>query len=142
MIRWANRLVSLGRLPMTSWEHFWALFRRRRVLANWPQLWIQSNPVRVILARRLARGRSSGEVVIRFRNGLTLGIDESMRGSAVALSDTYRSYMHRLGTPLRGGDTVIDVGAHVGTFCVPALYENSAIRVLAYEPDPQNFALL
>ena len=44
---------------------------------------------------------------------------------------------------LRPGDTVVDVGAHIGTFAVPMAYSVGwAGRVLAVEPNPESFELL
>lgn len=37
---------------------------------------------------------------------------------------------------------VVDIGAHVGAFSVFAATHNKGIRVLSYEPHPENFAIL
>lgn len=41
--------------------------------------------------------------------------------------------------PLR---TVVDVGANIGTVCIPAIRRGLAQRAIAIEPDPVNFSLL
>ncbi len=44
---------------------------------------------------------------------------------------------------VRPGDWVIDIGAHVGTFSVPLAWAvGSTGHVFAFEPAPENFALL
>lgn len=42
--------------------------------------------------------------------------------------------------PSRAGDTILDFGAHIGSFSI--LAARAGARVLAFEPDPSNFALL
>lgn len=41
---------------------------------------------------------------------------------------------------LRAGDTVLDLGAHIGSFSI--LAARAGARVLAFEPEPSNFSLL
>lgn len=38
--------------------------------------------------------------------------------------------------------TIIDVGAHIGSICVPAVSRGWFARAIAIEPDPINFSLL
>lgn len=40
------------------------------------------------------------------------------------------------------GDVVIDIGAHIGTFSVWAAQKAGSGHVYAFEPDPENYALL
>jgi len=40
---------------------------------------------------------------------------------------------------LRPGDTVIDLGAHVGGFVIPLAKKNPRVLFISYEPDPINF---
>ncbi|MBI3494027.1 MAG: FkbM family methyltransferase, partial [Acidobacteria bacterium] len=40
----------------------------------------------------------------------------------------------------RRGETILDCGAHIGVFSI--LAARAGARVLAFEPDPSNFALL
>ena len=46
------------------------------------------------------------------------------------------------GFEIQPGDTVIDIGAHVGFFSVFAARKAKRGRVYSFEPAPQNFALL
>ena len=39
-------------------------------------------------------------------------------------------------------DTVVDVGANIGTICIPAVARGLARRAIAIEPDPLNFRVL
>lgn len=39
------------------------------------------------------------------------------------------------------GDTVVDVGANIGSFSVWVAHQEPTVRVIAYEPMPENFAL-
>lgn len=64
-----------------------------------------------------------------------------MWGDLLGLSGTFDSYArHTDLARLRPGDLVVDIGAHVGTFSVPLLHRHPGVRVLAFEPDPQNAA--
>ena len=45
-------------------------------------------------------------------------------------------------TTLADGGTFVDVGAHVGTLCVPVAKARPKARVFAFEPVPRNFDLL
>lgn len=90
------------------------------------------NPVEVSRAKR-----SEGELYARFRNGrrflLRGGHSDLHTFRRVFLSDEYR---------LRKGpwDTVLDLGGNIG--CVALRVARHARRVIVYEPDPLNLALL
>lgn len=43
---------------------------------------------------------------------------------------------------IRPGDVIIDIGAHIGTFSVWAAQKAASGHVFAFEPDPENYALL
>jgi len=62
----------------------------------------------------------------------------------VLYSGTYESEQTRLfRSECRPGDTVIDVGANIGWYTVIASkLVGNAGRVIAFEPDPENFAIL
>ena len=137
-----HRIGQVARIPTKVWQHAWLWSSRRREVANWGELWRLSNPIRLLLAKRFRSNGSAKDVVVRFRNGLSLAVDSSMRGDLAALVDTYPGYMQNLGLSLAAGDVVIDVGAHIGAFSVRAAFENPGITVFAFEPDPQNFKRL
>ncbi len=42
----------------------------------------------------------------------------------------------------KAGGLIIDAGAHIGCFSVYAAIQNSKVKILAYEPEERNFALL
>jgi FkbM family methyltransferase len=44
--------------------------------------------------------------------------------------------------PLAAGQTVVDIGAHVGVFTVWAASQHPRVKVLAIEPSPRSFAFL
>jgi len=137
-----RRIGQIAGLPRKLWRHGRSWSSRRGDVANWGELWRLSNPVRLIAGKRIGRTATPGDVVVRFRNGLALTVDGTMREDLAALVDTYPGYMRNLGVSLRAGDVVIDVGAHIGSFAIRALFDNPGIKVLAFEPDPRNFTLL
>jgi FkbM family methyltransferase len=46
------------------------------------------------------------------------------------------------GMKLNANDVVIDIGANIGTFCYAAAQGAGAKRIIAYEPDPDNYRIL
>ena len=48
----------------------------------------------------------------------------------------------RAGGRLAGGETFLDVGAHIGTATIPALLQQGFARAVAVEPDPTHLPLL
>ncbi len=50
----------------------------------------------------------------------------------------YDRYLH----DLSAGDIVIDIGAHIGDFCIPVAVGNPLIRVIGIEPHPRTYHLL
>ena len=43
---------------------------------------------------------------------------------------------------MQSGNTVVDIGAHVGVFSIYIASRSPSIKVFSYEPHPQNFQLL
>lgn len=41
--------------------------------------------------------------------------------------------------PLKKGDVVLDLGAHIGMFTIPLAHENPGVQFICYEPNPANF---
>jgi FkbM family methyltransferase len=60
-----------------------------------------------------------------------------------AYSAHQRNELAMLRSLLRPGDVVLDIGAHIGTVAIPlALACDRSVRVFAFEPQPDVFALL
>ena len=77
-----------------------------------------------------------GPLSFRIRPGT---FDKGIIGEVIA-SDTYLVRLcRRKEIPVR---TVLDVGAHIGVFTVFIKHMYPEARVIVFEPDPQNFALL
>ena len=43
---------------------------------------------------------------------------------------------------IKDDDTIIDIGAHVGSFCIPAAMKYRNSKIYAFEPEPENYNLL
>jgi len=56
------------------------------------------------------------------------------------MNDFEKYYSRRV--DFRKEDVIIDIGAHVGKFCIPIFIEHPYVRVFAFEPDPHNFDCL
>ena len=78
----------------------------------------------------------------RLRNGLQLEARPRTLDIAV-LKDVF---FHRVYTPdgfeIEANSVVLDIGAHVGAFAASAARSASGVTVYAFEPSPENFALL
>jgi len=104
-----RRIGLIAQMPARLWSHGSLWRSRRNDVANWAELWRASNPLRLVAEGRLRKNRSAETVTVRYRNGLRLTVDSSMRGDLVALLDTYPIYMRNLGVTLGPGDIVIDI---------------------------------
>jgi FkbM family methyltransferase len=108
-----------------------------RTFRNWPEL-----------VRNLRQGGySAGGPILQklvFWNGETIVHPPNRGGLAAILLEICYYNAYRLGDfyhPL-AGDTVLDVGAHVGLFTLRVLRQESHCRVVAIEPSAENFGCL
>jgi FkbM family methyltransferase len=111
-------------------------FRRVQLLARGIRIFKDWN---IWLAERFGINRRTGLGTFRLRNGITFAIDysTSLVGTfnEVWLMDFYEKH-HRI----QRGETVIDIGAHIGIFAV--LAASKGATVYAYEPTPGSYELL
>jgi len=80
-----------------------------------------------------------------FTNGLKLLIDGSDSGDQrhiLSLDNIAGDYIPFPGFDIKSDDTVIDIGAHIGRFCIYAAFKAKTGRVYAFEPDARNYARL
>ena len=79
-----------------------------------------------------------------FWNGKTVVHPHNRGGLAAVLLEVWFYNVYRVGEFYRPlpGDTVLDVGAHVGLFTLKLLREEPQCRVLAIEPSAENFGCL
>lgn len=95
------------------------------------------------LARRLRRRRDLIAVVLdpsrvlRFEDGLVLRVRDRL--DLLVVKETLCDDVYGLSQLVAPG-LIIDVGAGVGSFAVPAARRFPECRVLAFEPDPLQFA--
>jgi len=135
----SNRGIHFGRLlkkmvgglRLVPSAGFWRyIIGVRRFCVNWPYLilagaGIVKNPHPVCL----------------LRSGLRFKIS-SMRTWGTIISICGEKIWTPEGHEVESGDTVVDIGAHIGTFSVLAATSASNVRVFSYEPDPTNFDFL
>lgn len=77
-------------------------------------------------------------LTVRYRDGRRLSVFTESLG-VVEHARNYESQFD-IHKKLRPDDVVIDIGAHVGAFCLSLARDG--VHVYAYEPDPDNFTLL
>jgi FkbM family methyltransferase len=131
----ASRLLSAAvaarRVRPGAWTKLAASAGFVRVVANWWDHYVATYG-----------RRRPDRLVYRLRNGLELQARPRTLDVAV-LKDVF---LHRVYTPdgfeLCEGDTVVDIGAHIGAFAVDAGRAVGRGSVLAFEPHPGNFELL
>jgi FkbM family methyltransferase len=106
----------------------WALVR---TLDNWPAYYAASAG---LTGRPLA--------TYRLRNGLRFRARPRTLDTAVLKDIFVRRVYARPGFAIQSGEVVIDIGAHIGLFAGYAATSAAGVRVLAFEPCPENFSLL
>ena len=123
------------------WNSLRKWFALRNKVQNWWRSWWVStsrNAWRALDARALA----SGVHTVRFRNGMALSFDANQWHDMHGFCGTCDRYLDPLEEALPDHGVVVDVGAHVGTFCIPLCHRYKHIRCIAFEPDPENFKRL
>jgi FkbM family methyltransferase len=84
-----------------------------------------------------------GERILELRNGMKFrcraNTPDINQAVVVGLA---REYPERLLTMLPPGATVLDLGAHIGSFAILAARMRSDITIHSYEPSSENFRLL
>jgi len=79
---------------------------------------------------------------IRFRNGLSYKIRKNDGDKWVVLEVVVRNAYCPEGFGIGRGDTVIDVGGHIGAFSVLAASRAVRGRVFSFEPYPESYGFL
>ena len=98
-------------------------------------------PLRAV-AHRILRRLVPAEIVLP-EGRLCLNADDPVVSGALALGVYERQVSVRFRAEVRPGMTVVDVGANLGYYAVIALGGSAPHgRVIAFEPDPANHALL
>ena len=113
---------------MLTQNHFTFPFyipRVFRLCSNWP----------VYLRNYFLRKKNRAEY--RLRDGVRLYDDTGTLAGTMAVVFVRREY-----GPVERVRTVVDIGAHVGSFAVYAAQSCPGARVYCYEPEQQNFELL
>jgi FkbM family methyltransferase len=102
-----------------------------RLIENWP-----------LFLRNYLNTTSKKYVTYKLRNGIKLKV--TARESDVVIIEGV--WIHRFYNPrgfeIKEGDTVVDIGAHLGIFSVFASRNNRNGKIFALEPSPKNFKLL
>jgi len=99
-------------------------------VANWPAYYAHKTGVR----RRRA-------IDFRLRGGVDVSVPVRVlhEFKEVVFDECYTAAMPR---PVAPGSDIIDIGANIGAFTFLAMARYPASRVIAFEPDPYNFAQL
>jgi len=102
-----------------------------RIVRNWPQHYLATHG-----------RRGPARFTYRLRNGLELEARPRTLDVAVLKDVFWHDVYSPPGFAIGEYETVLDVGAHVGAFAARAARAARGVTVLAFEPSPENFALL
>lgn len=94
---------------------------------------------------RVLHGRSQTRHIITLRSGPALTLRSSGSKQVCDLNILVENLLddqYELRTLVREGDIVVDIGAHIGIFSVLAADLRPGVRVFAFEPERDNFAML
>ena len=91
-----------------------------------------------ILIKRILKTETKNIVL---RNNITIQSDNNESLSVISDEIFVLGKYTRKFLAIKRGDVVVDIGAHIGIF---SIYANicDALKIYAYEPDPENFNLL
>ena len=121
-----KRETSTARRVLQNLAVWW---RFTRVVRNWPMhyWWKWTRPDRA---------------VYRMRGGVRLKLRPGTHDKLAMKEVWVHNLYFPAGFELRDDETVIDIGAHVGTFALKIAGMVPRGRVIAFEPEPANFELL
>lgn len=102
-----------------------------RAVRNWPEYYAAAYGIR--------RGP---RITYRLRNGLRFEARPRTLDAAVLKEVFIDEVYTPPGFGIEAGQLVVDVGAHIGLFACYAAIAARDVTVLAFEPCPENFALL
>src|SRR3972149_3504792 len=98
--------------------------------------------VRSILRRNGLLKRSAKSATYTTREGVVFKMRRDVWDSAILMETWWLHEYHRYLQDLGKNPVVVDVGAHIGDFSLFMAHKIPGARILAYEPEPENFALL
>lgn len=81
-------------------------------------------------------------IPISLTNGLKFIIRARTMDKSVLKEVWIKSIYHKYGIGIEEGDTVVDIGAHIGLFSIYASSLSKTGKVYAFEPFPKNFEKL
>lgn len=92
---------------------------------------------------RLTQGFKPRDDFVRMRGGPSIRIRRMNLADRYAVVEVYVKRLYSFpGFEIGRGDTIIDIGAHIGTFTVLAASRAAEGRVISFEPVSGNFSLL
>lgn len=84
-------------------------------------------------------GRATGGHRVLVAAGRALWLEDDPRSCTLeVLQLEWAAGLYDPPLPIRPGDLVVDVGAHVGGFTIPLALRHPGARFVCYEPDPDN----
>jgi FkbM family methyltransferase len=98
--------------------------------------------VRSILRRNGLLKRSAKSATYTTREGVVFKMRRDVWDSAILMETWWLHEYHRYLRDLGMNPVIVDIGAHIGDFSLLMAHQIPGARILAYEPEPENFALL
>lgn len=60
----------------------------------------------------------------------------------IIIENSFSSNYLDPGFKINNGEAIIDIGAHIGSFCIPVAKKFMCSQIYAFEPEPENYELL
>ncbi len=122
-------------------DEFWIWHKQRTKIKNWLFCWLVSS-IAIRFAYKIKHKDlfKNYNFIVKFKNRMKLVVSTDMWINLVAIINIFDNYMEGINIKLNKNDVVVDIGAHIGSFALPAFF-NGAI-VYAFEPDPKNYGIL
>jgi FkbM family methyltransferase len=131
------------RKVVTSYTSFFFWRKKRFTIENWFNCWVLSSILGTFFVyglKKFIHNPAEYYFTVRFTNNMKLLFSLDMWNSIDGFMDVYPRYMNGTGIVIKKDDIVIDIGAHIGSFALPAFFDGAIIY--SFEPDPKNMKIL
>lgn len=123
-------------------KNFLFYFKKRFVLKNWLSCFFINSVIGRFMKKRFKRDSYflKYQFTVNYTNGMRLLVRADIWKNLDTILNIFNEYLEDSRLKLNKNDVVLDIGAHIGSFAIPAFFAGAI--VYAFEPDPENFRIL